>query len=260
MESRFTLLLVMSSMGMFSCTSAGPASGEIAVENWAGVQTLGVGIGYPGTPATGGGVVYDGTPLTVGACTYTPPFSIASPIHGTGSPSTTANAGTISIRNTTSGAALAAFSYSGGSGYTPVAATPTVAWQAGDVVTVTATGNDSIGAFAQSIRTLAAPSVTFPSQSSAAQNMTLTWVPDSNAQSMSITLINSRAASVTCQVSDSVGTVTIDSSLLTSMRGDLTAASLTLSAGRETHDAVQGYASIQVRSLACAADATLTLN
>jgi len=65
---------------------------------------------------------------------------------------------------------------------------------------------------------MSVPSIAFPSTFSATQDVTLTWTPDPNAQSITIAIADDyTASSVACQLADSAGTVTIDASLLGSL-------------------------------------------
>jgi hypothetical protein len=257
MRTSFLIALTCPTL-LLACSSNGPASGFIDVGNLAGMQFLYIQIVYPGAPTSGTAESeFQGKPVTVGACTYFPPLApVGLPTYGSGTPNTAANAGTIAIVDTTSHGTLGTFSNSS-DGYTPLSGvSPSVPWHSGDTVTVTAAG-DAVGAFSMSVRTLSTPSVTFPSPSSAAHDLTVTWVPDSNAQLMTIGISNStRGTSVSCKLSDSLGTLTIDSSLLASFGGDL----LTSSAERETDETVQdGSTSMVLRSFA-RSTASIALN
>jgi hypothetical protein len=103
------------------------------------------------------------------------------------------------------------------------------AWRPGDVMTIRATGGRDIGAFEASVRALA-PLATPPLSSiRRAEALTLAWTPDSNAQTMTLTLEVSSPSmnadktaylhsvhrgSVVCVVPDAAQTVTVDASLL----------------------------------------------
>jgi hypothetical protein len=239
-------LVAFASLLLLSCSN-GPASGFIDIETLEGSQSLDISIVYPGTPCDVGGTEPQGQPVTIGACTYSPPVAVADPPPGCGSPYTGANAGTISFVDTTSSSPLGTFSYESGD-YTPLAgASPSVPWHAGDTITVTATG-DSVGAFSRSVRALSTPSLTFPSPPVGSSDLTVAWVPDENAQSMTISMFNDEDdSSLICRVSDSLGTVTIASRLLHSESPTM------VSAERETDETiVDGSTSLQLRSFAIA--------
>jgi hypothetical protein len=209
--------------------SGGSKAGDITVDSSAGTESIFINIVNLGTPSPTGGVKAVGNPVTVGACTVPPRFVVASPVPGDdGTPNTAASAGAISFVDTTSHATLGTFT-NFSAGYTPVGASPTTPWAPGDTIKVTATGGD-VGAFSETIPALASPSVDFPSTFSATASLTLTWTPDPNAQTMTFGLGDRTGSQIICQTADSVGTVTVDSSLFAS----LSAGTVTLSATRET--------------------------
>lgn len=210
--------------------SGGSKAGDIIVDKSAGTESIYVNIVNLGTPSPTGGVEDVGNPVTVGACTVPPPVVIASPVPGDdGTPNTAASAGAISFVDTTSHATLGTFT-NFSAGYTPlVGASPTTQWAPGDTIKVTATGGD-VGAFSETIPALALPSVDFPSTFSATASLTLTWTPDPNAQTMRFVLGDRTGSQIICQTPESVGTVTVDSSLFASF----SAGTVTLFASRET--------------------------
>jgi hypothetical protein len=226
----FLIIGLAPAASLLLACSGGSQAGDISVSNSAGTESIFVNLVNLGTPSPTGGVEDVGSPVTVGACTVPPGFAIASPVPGDeGTPNTAASAGTISFVDSTSQATLGTFT-SSSAGYTPlVGASPTTRWAPGDMITVTATGGD-VGAFSQTVPALALPSVDFPSTFSATASLTLTWTPDPNAQTMSFVLDNGSDSEIICQTPDSVGTVTVDSSLFASF----SAGTVTLSATRST--------------------------
>jgi hypothetical protein len=261
MKAISLIALACPTLFLLACSADGPAVGQIDAWNRAGVQSLYVSIVQPGTPAAAVSDAgeYQGNPVTVGACTYfPPPTPPGGPAPGSGTPSTGANAGTISIVDTTSRATLGTYPYSS-DGYTPLSGTSLSAqWQSGDTLTATAAGG-GVGAFTISVRALSSPSITFPSTFSAAQDMTLTWTPDPNAQSMTVAIADDiRGSFVGCHLADSLGTVTIDSSLFASF---VASDGFTVSAYRETDETLQdGNASIEMRSFGATSSVSIVLN
>jgi hypothetical protein len=158
-----------------------------------------------------------GATTTVGSCCYfapTPPPP--DPVPGTGTPATEASAGTITLLDDTSNTSIGTFSYAGG-GYVSVPMDASDLWQPGDQLTVSAAGAQ-IGAFTVSAPALIPPSVQAPSSFAAAEGVQVTWQPDPNADTMSITIDDEDGGIVACSAPDAQGALTMDASLFASFR------------------------------------------
>ena len=162
-----------------------------------------------------------GATQTLGSCCYfapSPPPPTQPP--GKGNPATEANAGPLTLKDVTSSAHIGTFDYGGG-GYTDLPASYTNApWSPGDLVSLSATGDAAgLGAFAISARTLNPPSTVFPSLISRTQDLVLSWVPDANAQTMTVAILDtSSSGQVSCSTPDSAGSVTVDAHLFSAFQ------------------------------------------
>ena len=135
------------------------------------------------------------------------------------------SAGTLSFANTTSRSPLATSSYGqiptgfgSALGYAIDLINPTT-WNDGDVLSITAAGAPGqVTAFSGAIHAVKMPDATLSSTIARGSALAFTWTPDSNASTMTVTLTaaanNSAHGSVSCQVDDQSGALTIDSSLL----------------------------------------------
>ena len=89
----------------------------------------------------------------------------------------------------------------------------TLVWQPGNVLTLSATGGASIGAFTVSAPALVPPSPSVPAHLGPGDAV-LTWQPDPNADTLSIIVNDGHGAEVYCRVPDAHASLTIDASLL----------------------------------------------
>jgi hypothetical protein len=162
---------------------------------------------------------YRGTPVTVGACTYDPPPApIDDPPGNCGTPNTAANAGTITVSDTTTMSTIATYNWTS-QGY-PIDPAGIVLtsfanplWQAGDGISVTASGAD-VPAFSLATHALSAPAIPLPTSFSAHQNLVFSWTPDPNAKTMEVTIEDTKQGSfIDCTPEDAAGTLSIDASL-----------------------------------------------
>ena len=127
------------------------------------------------------------------------------------------NAGTIALVDTTSGRPIGTYGYVGGVYTVPSAyGYNALVWQPGDMLTVSATGGSSIGAFTVSAPALVPPSPVVPSRLGRSDAV-VTWQPDPNADTLSITIEDGRGAEVYCRVPDAHGSLTIDASVLAAL-------------------------------------------
>jgi hypothetical protein len=182
----------------------------------------------------------DGATLTVGACCFVPgaavdagpPTGLAGQNPDGGFSSIGASAGTITLVDEASSGKLAALDYgqmpSGfglAEGY-PNANINPEAWNDGDPITASAVGSAEVGAFRVTAPGLTLPSTASPTSIAAAKNLTLSWTPDRNAETMTVTLApychSVSHGTVSCTVPDSASTVTVDARLMQSFQvGDL---------------------------------------
>jgi hypothetical protein len=162
---------------------------------------------------------YQGTPVTLGACTYDPPLSpIADPPRNCGTPNTAANAGTITVSDSTTMSTVATYNWTS-QGY-PIDPGGIVStsfanpvWQVGDAVSVTASGAD-VPAFSLATHALSAPAIPLPASFSAHENLAFSWTPDPNAQTMEVTIEDTKQGSfIDCTPEDAAGSLSIDASL-----------------------------------------------
>jgi len=169
----------------------------------------------PAPPAT---AYCAGATATAGGCCYfapTPPPPDPVPGSG-GSVATEANAGPITLVDATSNASLGTFGFSGW-GYMSLPMSAPDVWHAGDLLSVSAAGAQ-IGAFRVSALALIPPAVQAPSSFAATEDMVITWQPDPNADTMSVTIDDDVGGIVACSAPDAQGTVTMPGSLLAAFR------------------------------------------
>jgi hypothetical protein len=163
-----------------------------------------------------------GATARVGACCVFPPVPpIPSPAHGsgTGTANVGTSAGMLALLDATSSANVGTFDFgTGGYGGLP-ANYYTTRWQPGDILNVSATG-DQIGAFTASAPALSPPVVQFPSTIVATNDLRITWLPDQNAETMMLQILDNDAGSVdiACSVPDADGAVTVDASLFVAFK------------------------------------------
>ena len=206
-----------------STTGSGSGSGplvgvlDIATEGFEGglLETFDANL-QPSPPTTETNPCPGATAIVGACCGYPPIIPPPTLLGGSGSGAVNygTNAGTLSLVDLTSSADIATFEF-GSKGYAGLPAAYYAArWQPGDTLQVSASG-DQIGAFAASIPALLLPKVQFPATFSASQDLTVTWVPDPNAQEMVLQLDDEDARSipVVCIVPASAASVTIDASL-----------------------------------------------
>ncbi len=167
-----------------------------------------------------------GATARVGACCVFPPIPpIPSPApgSGTGAANLGTNAGALALFDATSRTNVGTFDFGTG-GYAGLPANYyATRWQPGDVLSVSAAGA-RIGAFTVSAPALSPPIVQLPPSLVATQDLKITWLPDPNAETMAIQIIDNDAGSVAiaCSAPDSDGTFTVDASLFAAFKsGDL---------------------------------------
>jgi hypothetical protein len=151
---------------------------------------------------------------TVGSCCYfaptpRPPTQV---FGGGGTPAPETSAGTVTLTDVTSNVRIGSFDYASGVYAHAPAIYQSQVWRPGDALSVSATGAE-IGAFTVSAPGLAPPSVQVPSPIVRAHDVTITWQPDTNAETFTFSVSNGVGATVACLVPDAAGTVTIDASL-----------------------------------------------
>jgi hypothetical protein len=136
-----------------------------------------------------------------------------------GRPATESSAGTLTLVDVTSNAPIGTLQYANGIYDALPVQYGTPRWHAGDILRVSAPG-DQIGAFTVSVPALIPPVVQFPATLDATSDLTITWQPDPNADSMTITLLDSAAQGieVVCVVPDAQATVTVDASLFAAFK------------------------------------------
>jgi hypothetical protein len=211
-----------------SVTAVTPSFGEVyfqvtnkTTSNGQPTLAFGARLYYPGSVFSDTRCV--GAERTVGSCCYIPTAPPA-PRPTPGHPLITANAGTVSLVDATTGKDVGSLTYgppsSGyGDGYPELVFIDVMEWSPGDLMTIGATGQ-TVGPFEASVRALAMPSWPAPSGIGGAKEVTFVWAPDPNAHTMTVTLeafSDSKKVShgtVACEIPDSTGTLTIDASLL----------------------------------------------
>ncbi|MEO8878010.1 MAG: hypothetical protein ABI461_20630, partial [Polyangiaceae bacterium] len=181
-----------------------------------------------------------GATRTSGACCFVPaaaapdapdaPGGLAGKNPDGGLSFVNASAGTLTFTDTSSNAALATSTYgqvpSGfgtGEGYATALINP-VTWSTGDVLAVSATGESGqIPAFSASVHAVSMPDIAPPSTILHASTQVFTWTPDANAATMTVTLAayasstsgsGTSHGTVSCQVDDAAGALTIDPSVM----------------------------------------------
>jgi hypothetical protein len=206
-----------------STTSTGGSSSS---SGYSGVITLSqlppVGGGFEGTPTlSSASVVFSSGGLPTPACSGTQSgsccFSPNTSSSGNVTP-TSVPAGTIAF--TDNGVGIGTVSY-GTQAYPPLtsATNKTFGWAAGDMVGVR-NGGSTVGRFTGS---LAAPqpiaslspafSTTTLTTIPLAQDLNLSWAPSGDMQ-LSFSVSDAAIGSITCSVADSLGTLTVPSTLL----------------------------------------------
>lgn len=163
-----------------------------------------------------------GATASVGACCVFPPIRpvpTLPPGTGTGAANIGTSAGVLALLDATSSANIATFDFGSG-GYAGLPASYyTSRWQPGDLLKVSATG-DQIGAFTASAPALSPPVLQLPASIVTTADLRITWQPDPNADTMRIQIIDSNAGSVVvaCSAPDSDGAVTVDASLFAAFK------------------------------------------
>ena len=155
-----------------------------------------------------------------GSCCYIPP-AMASDAGVTSDAGTVAaaSAGTITIKDGTANvAALNPLPSGGGYGITSGTMNPSVTWNPGDMLSISAQGS-TVDAFTGSLTTVDAfAGVTPPQSLTTAANVPLSsdlaisWAVGNGTNVTALLAVKS--GSITCQVSDSAGTVSVPSTLL----------------------------------------------
>jgi hypothetical protein len=166
----------------------------------------------------------EGATIAVGACCFYPVQHGAVILRRQGADPAgpQPSAGLITLVDATSSAHIGAWDYDDQSGRydsLPASFTP-LPWNPGDKLVASAAGAHGgpgapIGPFTISAPALAAPSTLAPPPIARGDSLQLSWVPDPNATTMSVSLTdNLVAGEVDCVAPDSQGSVTLDASLL----------------------------------------------
>jgi hypothetical protein len=173
--------------------------------------------------AAPGAALCAGASATVGSCCYVPQVA-------TSTAATEIDLGTIDFTDRSSGAEIYALTFGGGvvvagsngappSGYADEQSTYPADWKNGDSLLVQGLGDAGYPAFWASVPGFVVPTVTMPTIARA-QDMTFSWAPDANAQTMTV-LLSAAAANgdfhgeVTCVLPGTSSGVTVDASLTT---------------------------------------------
>jgi hypothetical protein len=154
-----------------------------------------------------------GAAQTVGDCCYFPPVRPpGTQPFSSGDTSVDKRAGVVTLVDTTSTAKIGTFTYDRAA--YPATEFATTVWQPGDVLTVSATG-DQVGPFTVSATTLVPPTGQFPPAIQRTQDFQITWQPDPNAEIMNLWISDGQPAGggVNCTLPDANGSVTVDASL-----------------------------------------------
>lgn len=152
----------------------------------------------------------------VGACCLFPaPRPQPDPVPGSGSAPPAESAGTLQVADATTHASIATYPYRQGN-YVIPPDYPAGTWSAGDQLTVSATGGAQIGAFAVTGPALVPPFSSLPTSINQGSDLTVSWTPQPDSQTMMISLDTDSGAMIACSVPEAQGKVTIDASLLPS--------------------------------------------
>ncbi len=158
--------------------------------------------------------------MSSGSCCYIPPATASDA--GTTSDAGTvaaASAGAITIKDGTANiAALNPLPTGGGYGITSGTMNPSVKWNPGDMLSISAAG-DTVQAFTGNLTTVDAFAGVTPPQSlttaatvSRSSDLAISWTPGNGTNVTALLAVKS--GSITCQVSDSAGAVSVPSTLL----------------------------------------------
>jgi hypothetical protein len=217
-----------------------PYVGEVTASN--GTAFTITGAFGPAPTATPTAPMCPATGVSSGSCCYIPPAvaSDAGTTTDAGSTAMALSAGTITIKDGAANvAALNPLANGGGYGITGNGTTtnPSVKWTPGDKLSISASG-DTVAAFSGSLTTVddfagvtPALSLTTATTVPLSADLVIAWTAGNGTNVTTVLALKS--GSITCQVSDSAGTVSVPSALL----GKLTTAQeglLTLSRATST--------------------------
>jgi hypothetical protein len=191
------------------------------------------------TSACAGATVTDGACCYVAAATPPVPSSDGGPLY------VMLDVGPITLTDVTSNASLGGIAYTqmfAGPGYAdgyPGQDFGPSAWNAGDVLQIAVAGGAGVSAFTAQTHALASPTSSPASSLDRTQSFTVSWTPDANATTMTVTLSAATASSVShgavmCSVADASASVTITPSVLAAFAsGDSVVGELTRTTSQE---------------------------